>query len=130
MDELDLLLDGIHRATGLTDGDDGGLLQVLLCQALYRRGHGRREQRGDTRTTLPNHRLAINVHLCALVFALHSVGRQLVQDEGEVDLETEVDHTVGFIHDDVPALREDDDMTLNDILETTGGGDDNLGARP
>lgn len=130
MNELDLLLDGIHRTAGLTDGDDGGLLQVLLRQALYRRGHGRREQRRDARAALPDHRLAVNVHLCTLVFTFHSVGGQLVKNKGEVDFETEVDHAIGFVHDDVPALREDNDMTLYDILETTGGSDDDFGTGP
>jgi hypothetical protein len=39
LDELDLLLDGVDRAAGLADGDDRGLAEVLLREALDGRRH-------------------------------------------------------------------------------------------
>ena len=130
VDELDLLLHSVNSAAGLTDRDDGRLLEVLLRQAFDRRRHRRGEQGRDTGSALLDHSFAVDVHLLALVLAFHGVRGQLVEDEREVRLETQVDHPVGFVHDDVPTLGEDDDVPLDDVLQTTGRGDDDLCAGP
>ena len=41
VDELDLLLHSVNGTAGLTDRDDGRLLEVLLRQAFDRRRHRR-----------------------------------------------------------------------------------------
>ena len=63
-----------------------------------------------------------------LVLANHRVRGQFVEDEGQVGFEAKVDHPIGFVHDDVTALGEDDDVALDDILETTRSSDDYFGA--
>ena len=130
IDELDPLFDGVNRTTSLTNRNDSRPLEVLLRQSLDRRRHRSGEQGRDTRPALLNHCLAVDVHLFALVLAFHGVGGQLVEDEREVRLETQVDHPVGFVHDDVATLGEDDDVPLDDVLQTTGRGDDDLCAGP
>ena len=127
-DELDALFDGINRPTSLTNRDDGGPLQILLGKALNRRWHRSREECGHTRASLLDHRLSVDIHLFTLVLANHRVRGQFVEDEGQVGFETEIDHPIGFVHDDVTALGEDDDVALNDIFETTRGSDDYFGA--
>ena len=127
IDELNSLFDRIDSPTGLTNSDDSGLLQILLRQSLDRWRHRSREKGCHARPTLLDHGLAINIHLFALVFAFHSVRRKLVQDERQVSLEAKVDHAIGFIPDNVTTLREHDDVSFNDVLETTCRCNDDLG---
>ena len=125
-DELNTLLNCINGTTCLSNGDDGGALEVLFREALDGRRHRGGEERRYPRTSFLDHRLAINVHLLALILTLHRVGGQLVEDERKLRLKPEVDHPICFVHDDVSALREDNNVSLNDVLETTRCGDDDL----
>lgn len=70
----------------------------------------------------------VHLHLHAALLALEDLLGQALQDEGQVDLEAQVHHPVGLVHDDVAALGEDKDVPLDDVLETTGGRDDDFGA--
>ena len=129
IDELHFLLDSVDCPSSLTNGDDSRPLQVLFCQSFHWGRHRGGKQRRHTCPTLLHHRFSVDIHLLALIFTCHRIGRQLVEDEREVRFEAEVDHTIGFVHDNVSTLREDDDMSLDDVLETTRCSNDDLGAR-
>jgi hypothetical protein len=118
LDELDLLLDGVDRAAGLADGDDRGLAEVLLREALDGRRHRRGEERGDARAAR-----AVDVHVR---LALHDLRGQLVEDEEQVRLEAQVHHPVRLVHDDVPALREHEHVPLDHVLQPARRRDDDL----
>ena len=92
------------------------------CTRAVRTGHGP--------LALLDHRLSVDIHLFTLVLANHRVRGQFVEDEGQVGFETEIDHPIGFVHDDVATLGEDDDVPLDDVLQTTGRGDDDLCTGP
>lgn len=146
--ELHPLLNRIHRPPSLTNRNNRRLPQILPTQPLNRRRHRRTKQRRHARPALLHHlrllllpappalalipvRLRIGVvhlHLHAALLALEDLLGQALQDEGQVDLEAQVHHPVGLVHDDVAALGEDEDVPLDDVLETTGGRDDDFGA--
>ncbi len=125
MHKFDSLLDSVDSPARLADRDDRRLLQVLPRQPLDRGRHRRREQRRDARAAFAYHP-AVHVHHHALVLALQRVGRQFVQNEGEFRFEPEVDHAIGFVHDNIRALGEDNDVPFDNVLQTTGSGDDDF----
>ena len=126
LNEFDVLFDGVDGSTRLTNRNDRRLLEVFLGQTFDGRGHGSREQSGNSVSSLLHHRLTIDIHLLSLVLAFHSFTRQLIQNEGEVGFETEVDHSVCLIHDDVSTLRENDHVSFNHVLQTTRRRDDDF----
>jgi len=126
LDKFDVLFDSVDSSTCFADRNYSRFLEVLLGQTFDGRGHGGREESGNSVPPLLYHRLPVNVHLFSLVLAFHSFAWQLIQNEGKVGFETKVDHSVCLIHDDVPTLRKDDHMSFNDVLQTAGGRDDDF----
>lgn len=126
LDEFHVLLNRVNRSTRFTDRDDRWFLEVFLGQTFDGRGHSSREQSGNSVSSLLHHGLSVYVHLFPLVLAFHSFTWQLIQNKGEVGFETEVDHSVCFIHDDVSALRKNDHMSFNDVLQSTRRRNDDL----
>lgn len=125
-DKLDALLDRVDRTPCLADRDHRRLPEVLSRQPLDRRRHRRRKQRRHPRPALLDHRLAVHVHLLPEVLPLHRLRRQRVQNERQVRLEPEVHHSVGLVHDDIPALRQHEHMPLNDVPQPTRCRNDDL----
>lgn len=52
---------------------------------------------------------------------------QLVEDVRQLLLEPEIDHPVRLVHDDVRALAEHENVLLEDVLESSRRGNDDLG---
>jgi len=130
-DEFDALFDGVDCFADVADGYDGGAAEVLARDALDGCGHG-----GGV-----HHCLAVAVFAAEMAMLLHGTGvfgvvcvRLFVRGwEGVEDLvdrllETEVNHAICFIHDDVAALTENEHASFNAVNETTGRGDDDLSA--